>query len=298
MNDVIKKLSLLLLFAFCSPQVFADVMSEPGATQAGEAEIQGNSKAAASGAAANGTGAAPSASGAASAAGATPAASGASATPAASGAATPAASGAAAAPAVSGAGATPAASGAAATPAASGAAASGAAPAASGATSAASKATPSPSGTDPVVTAIQASMDTNKEVSDLNVAITNKDGIVKLVGNINSANQAATLITIAESIKDVKDVDTDKLLIAGKKKISNDIIISAKIKGTMIREKVFNENTVGIPIKITVANGLVTLQGTVESQEQADKVVTLAKTVSGVGQVKSELVVTEKKKSS
>jgi osmotically-inducible protein OsmY len=51
-----------------------------------------------------------------------------------------------------------------------------------------------------------------------------------------------------------------------------------------------------MPIKVSTKGGLVTLSGSINSQEKAAQAIKLAKSISGVTEVKSELIVTEKAK--
>jgi hyperosmotically inducible protein len=150
-----------------------------------------------------------------------------------------------------------------------------------------------PAETDTITSAIETDIATNNDVSGLNIDVTNKDGVIQLVGYAGSNTQAATLVEIAESVPGVKDVNTSRLLAKNAQHTQADILISAKVKGTFIREKLFSEDSIGMPITVKTFNGRVFLSGSVKSQELVDKAIKMAKTVPGVGMVKSELIVTE-----
>jgi osmotically-inducible protein OsmY len=162
-----------------------------------------------------------------------------------------------------------------------------------GAPSASAVSTATPAETDNITSTIETSIETNHDVSDLNIDVTNKGGIIKLVGNTVSNKQAGILVEIAESATGVKDVDVSRLLTRNLQPVPAGVLISAKIKGTFIREKLFSEDLVGMPITVKTINGTVFLSGSVSSQALVDNAIKMAKTVSGVGTVKSELIVTE-----
>lgn len=144
-----------------------------------------------------------------------------------------------------------------------------------------------------ITAAIQASIATNDITKSTNIDVSAKSGTVKLVGSVNSDKEASELIEIAESTANVKDVNTAKLTIKGTDKLAEDSVITAKVKGTLIREKLVNTKDIMKPIQVNTAHGIVTLTGTVANQSQVDKAVKVTKAVKGVYKVKSEIVVIE-----
>ncbi len=81
------------------------------------------------------------------------------------------------------------------------------------------------------------------------------------------------------------------------KQYLSDTEITAKVKETFIKEKLFGKEEIsamGISVKTT--KGVVTLTGKAASQEDADNAVKLAKGVEGVKDVKSKIKVKAAKK--
>ncbi len=135
-------------------------------------------------------------------------------------------------------------------------------------------------------------LDKNLSVSDVDVS-TNQ-GIVTLAGTVNSDKEASNLIQIAASAVGGKDVDASKLTIRKAEQPFTDLAITAKIRGIFLREKLFGDKDVPvISINVTTKNGIVYLSGSVETQAEADNAVKLARSVEGVTQVKSSVMVSK-----
>src|SRR5438876_9692023 len=69
------------------------------------------------------------------------------------------------------------------------------------------------------------------------VEVSTDQQVVHFSGTVNSDSEASTLVEIAQSTVDVKDVDTSKLEVKGSKHPVSDTYITAKVKGAFIREK-------------------------------------------------------------
>lgn len=148
-----------------------------------------------------------------------------------------------------------------------------------------------------IVSHIQKTMASNNEVSDVNIEIHSKHGVVTLSGEVNNYIESNTLIIISESTPGVKEVNVSQLVLKNKTRLSKDAIISAKIRGTFIREGLFFNNKLN-PIKVITFNGVVTLIGAVAKKNQVVEAIELAKSVDGVNKVKSQIVVSEVEKGS
>lgn len=144
-----------------------------------------------------------------------------------------------------------------------------------------------------IATNIKASIATNNEVAKSNIEVNSKEGLVSLIGSVSTNNAASTLIEIAASQVGVKDIDVSKLMINTNQKIPSDSIITAKVKGILIREKISESKDIIKPIQVKSENGIVTLTGTVANQSQVDKIVNLVKSISGVHKVNSEIIIEE-----
>lgn len=72
----------------------------------------------------------------------------------------------------------------------------------------------------------------------------------------------------------------------------NDAAIETKIKGSYINNKLMGDNNLFVSnIHVNAFNNVVYLTGTVDTQEQADNAIKLAKEVRGVKQVVSHITI-------
>jgi hyperosmotically inducible protein len=143
-----------------------------------------------------------------------------------------------------------------------------------------------------IVSAIHAKYSADKLTSDLTIAVTSHDGYVSLTGKVNTDTEADKLIELADTIPNVKDVETKHLLVKKSKHRMADTTITAKVKGKYIKEKLLGDQDVAAwDVKVETTNGVVYLTGVVGTQEEMENAVKLAKSVKGVKSVKSKLVV-------
>lgn len=137
---------------------------------------------------------------------------------------------------------------------------------------------------------VQSKLAADKMVSTYNVKATSQSGIVVLVGDVNSDDEVARIVAISESTPGVSDTDASQLTVK-KSKPSFDSILTAKVKGAFIREKLYGDNGVADGIMVDTKDSVVYLTGEANSQAQADNAVTIAKSVNGVKSVDSKITV-------
>lgn len=137
---------------------------------------------------------------------------------------------------------------------------------------------------------VQAKIAANKEVSPIKIVVITNRGVVALNGTVITAHQASKLIELAESTTGVKDVDTSHLAVKNSTHPLDDAAITAKVKGTFIREKLLgNKDITPMTIIVETKDGVVYLSGTVANADQAKNAVALANTVANVKRVDSKL---------
>ena len=143
-----------------------------------------------------------------------------------------------------------------------------------------------------IMSNVKSKIAADATISGLNVTVTSQGGVVSLVGQVNTDAEASKLIEIAESTPGVKDTDTAKLSVLKSDQPFTDMVITAKVRGTYIQEKLFSDKDISVTeINVETKNGIVYLSGTVDSQEKANNAVNLAKSISGVKSVESKIVV-------
>lgn len=139
----------------------------------------------------------------------------------------------------------------------------------------------------------------NSNTSGLDIRVTTEDGIVTLKGDVASPVKKDLAIQLAKNTPGVERVKDD-LEVApkgGKGKNSNavkametkasDAWITTKVKSMLL----FSRNTEGAEIEVSTANQVVTLKGTVVSEEQKDAILKMVGDMVGVREVKSDLAI-------
>lgn len=140
---------------------------------------------------------------------------------------------------------------------------------------------------------IKANIAKDPALSAFKVNVRTKKGIVYLSGVVNSDTDASAFIELAEATSGVRDVESTELKIKDSQQPFTDTAITAKVKGTFIREKLFGKE-VSPMISVETNNGVVYLSGNVNNQREVKNAIALAKTVNGVKRVESRLKIKSK----
>jgi hyperosmotically inducible protein len=134
----------------------------------------------------------------------------------------------------------------------------------------------------------------DKSLEGTNVIVKTTNGVVTLSGTVASETQATKATEVVQSLNGVKDVDTSHLKVKDSQQPLTDAFITAKIKGIFIREKLFGDKDIAaMGITVETNNGIVSLGGTADSQVQANNAIKLARSVSGVKNVKSSIQISD-----
>lgn len=129
-------------------------------------------------------------------------------------------------------------------------------------------------------------------LSGSKIVIITKNGIVVLSGNLKTEQEASKAVELANSVEGVRDVDTSNLKPEASTQPFADTVISAKVKGAFIREKLFGKGPIAVTtITVETTNGTVYLIGTADSHEVVQNAEKLAKAISGVKRVENKIQV-------
>lgn len=140
---------------------------------------------------------------------------------------------------------------------------------------------------------IQSRLASDPLTASSTVQVNTNQGVVILTGIANTDAEGSKVIEIAQATPGVREVDTTQLQVKDSKQPFSDTVITAKVKGTYIKEKLFGDKDISlIEIGVETKDGVVYLSGTADSQEQADNAVRLAKNISGVKNVNTSVRVT------
>lgn len=148
--------------------------------------------------------------------------------------------------------------------------------------------------TDSAITiAVKAKFIEEKSLSALNIKVETKKGVVFLSGKVQSNKEITKAIEVAFAVHGVEDVDTSELKVEEESMLPlTDTIITVKVKGLFIREKIFGDKPLPVTkIHVETKDGVVFLTGKVADKPQVALAKKLAKEVNGVKEVKSSLEV-------
>lgn len=146
---------------------------------------------------------------------------------------------------------------------------------------------------DSAITAkIQALYAQSPLIKTANIAVVTNSNRVILTGKVATDMQYEEAISIAESIDGVFDVDASHLDVTASKAPLTDTYTTAKVKGIIMKEKLFGDKAVEFwPVSVETKNGVVYLTGAVDTAEQQTNIVNLVKNIEGVSSVKSSITV-------
>jgi len=146
-----------------------------------------------------------------------------------------------------------------------------------------------------IVSSIEKQIARNPEISSVHVALNSLRGKVVLIGTVDTEAQASDLVEIAQSTPGVTDVITTNLKVKDSNQPLADTIITAKVKGLFLRDKLFTNKDISVTsVKVETKNGVVHLTGTADSATEVKNAVKAAKTVKGVKKVKSYIKISNK----
>lgn len=143
-----------------------------------------------------------------------------------------------------------------------------------------------------IVSNIQHRFAAEQATSGAKVVIVSHEGMVTLTGKVDTDGEASKLVEIAQATPGVKDVNAKSIVIKQSNQPLTDTVITAKVKGVFIREKLLGDKDISVSgIKVETTDGTVYLTGDVENQAQIDNAIKLSKSVTGVKKVESKLMV-------
>jgi len=141
---------------------------------------------------------------------------------------------------------------------------------------------------------LKTRLTTDPLLYNINVTTLVKDGVIYISGVVEYAIEAENMVSVAYSIKGVKDIDVCCLRIKKSKEAShlmlNDDYITAKIKGALIRENLLNDPG-WRAVTIETEHGVVYLRGCVNSHTLVNKLIEVAKSVKETVKVVSAIKV-------
>ncbi len=99
------------------------------------------------------------------------------------------------------------------------------------------------------------------------IKISSKNGIVELVGTVETSMQAHHIVEIASSIHDVIDINTDKLEVKSSREFLSDAFITAKAKGKIKYLSINHKISPDYKLHIETTNRIVHILGNVTKKQ-------------------------------
>jgi osmotically-inducible protein OsmY len=124
-------------------------------------------------------------------------------------------------------------------------------------------------------------------LKDDSIKTESKDGVVTLTGTVSEANHKNLAQDTVESLPGVKSVDNQITVIGEQPAEHSDTWISMKVKSALL----FHRNVSATGTTIYVKDGVVTLQGQVDSEAQKELTGEYAKDVENVKAVQNNITV-------
>lgn len=131
----------------------------------------------------------------------------------------------------------------------------------------------------------------NPAVFSFNIQVTTQEGVVTLSGTVDTLDQAKQLVSSVALVEGVKDVFTDDLFVKTPTPDLSEELMTEKVKGALVREKIFPgvEDVSNLPISVQSVGSIVYLRGVVDTQDQLIKSIQLIQKMRSVPRVFSLL---------
>ncbi|MGE3921166.1 MAG: BON domain-containing protein [Gammaproteobacteria bacterium] len=129
-----------------------------------------------------------------------------------------------------------------------------------------------------------AKFTSDPSVSPLDINVETINGVVHLVGLLETNDQRDAAVKLAKSSKGVKDVNYDNLLVVESEQPMTDTWITTKVKAVLLKEQLVNKKNVS-GLKVETKNGVVYLSGKAPKAD-SDYATKVVSGISGLGDSK------------
>lgn len=141
-----------------------------------------------------------------------------------------------------------------------------------------------------VTTKVKSALFADPDIKSFDLKIETRKGVVQLSGFVDNQAQVERAIAATRNVEGVKSVENGIVLKSGSATVGNavdDSIITSKVKSALLADPAIKS----LDIAVVTRKGEVQLSGFVNSQDQIDQAVTLARKVDGVTSVGNEMSV-------
>jgi hyperosmotically inducible protein len=141
-----------------------------------------------------------------------------------------------------------------------------------------------------ITTKINADYTKDSELNPVKIQVTTENGHVTLKGEVQNDRQFEDAVMYAAATEGVQSINADHLTVTRSKAPMRDSYITAKVKATLLKNRIFGDNAVrNWTVNVTTKNRVVYLRGNVDSKLERKQIIHLAQQIDGVKKVKSSL---------
>ncbi|KTC64883.1 osmotically inducible protein Y (plasmid) [Legionella adelaidensis] len=123
------------------------------------------------------------------------------------------------------------------------------------------------------------------------VKVSVKGAVVYLTGQLPSDTDYDKVITAAESVQGVSDINVDQLTVKDSSQPLYDTYITAKVKGALIQNDIMGKDIPAWSISVETKDGQVFLSGKIATQQEKQNIMNVVKSVKGVTKVNDQIVI-------
>jgi hyperosmotically inducible protein len=142
---------------------------------------------------------------------------------------------------------------------------------------------------DSVITArVKTMLLSDTDIKGFDFKVDTRKGVVQLSGFVDNQIQADRAITLAQRVEGVQSVSNKVQLKNGPTTLGtkvDDGIVTTKVKSALIADP----DVKGLQIGVVTRKGVVQLSGFVDSRNQADRAITVARGIEGVQSVDNDI---------
>ena len=124
------------------------------------------------------------------------------------------------------------------------------------------------------------------------ISVTMDGNTANLSGQVDTDMQFEKAVYLTSSVNGVDDVNADNLKVKNSEQPMEDLLITAKIKGALIKGAIFDEKKVDYwPFDIETKDGVVYIQGKADSPTVKENVLKIIYNVNGVKNVEENITI-------
>lgn len=141
-----------------------------------------------------------------------------------------------------------------------------------------------------VTTRVKSALLADHDVKSFDIKVETRKGQVQLSGFVDTQARIDNAIALVRRIEGVKGIENGMSVKDGKSTVGNtvdDSIVTTKVKSALLADS----SVKSFDIAVVTRKGEVQLSGYVENQGQADRAIEIARGVSGVQNIKNEMII-------